>query len=276
MIAYPLLSQTGRLGNQLWEVAATYGLAMTARTEPRFPTWDYMQYFMVPHQWFGDMEDCVDALTLVPHLDPRAAPYLQDYALFANVAPAVRAMLRPSATAARLLRPIIEASLALLPKPLISVHVRRGDNVTHPPGFHPLRSPEYYTDAAKMLPTDGSIIVFSDDPDWCRENIESALQRDVAFFYEGVARPREYVDRLLYENAPVLDWIDVQLMAMCDHHILSNSSYAWWGAFLSENRSPIYPSNTFGYHVTPYTDASLMFPSTWRQIFDRTMEGVQC
>lgn len=275
MISYSLLSQTGRLGNQLWEVAATYGRARAAETEPRFPAWDYMDYFAVPPHWFGDMEGCVDVLTLVPHLDPRARAYLQDYALFANVAHEVRELLRPSTTAQDILQPIVDAHLAPLPKPLISVHVRRGDNVTHPPGYHPLRSPEYYNDAAKLLPS-GSVVVFSDDPDWCRENIESALGRDVAFFYEGVARPREYADRLAYENAPVLDWIDVQLMALCDHHILSNSSYAWWGAFLSDDPSPIYPSNTFGYHVTPYTDASLMFPGTWRQIWDQTMGGVQC
>lgn len=276
MIAYPLLSQTGRLGNQLWEVAATYGMAMTANTEPRFPSWDYMGFYNVPKRWFGDMTDCVDALTLVPHLDPRAAPYLQDYGLFRHVADNVHILLQPSPLANDMLRLIWDHGFAYLPRPLISVHVRRGDNVTHPPGYHPLRSPEYYRDAAQLLPAEGSVVVFSDDPEWCRDNIASTLQRDVAVFYEGVSRPREYVDRQRYIDAPVLDWIDIALMARCDHHILSNSSYAWWGAFLSDDPAPIYPSNTFGYHVTPYTDASLMFPKTWRKVFDATLGGVQC
>jgi hypothetical protein len=159
---------------------------------------------------------------------------------------------------------------------IVSVHIRRGDNVTHPEGYHPLRSWDYYRDALAALDiAEGNeIVVFSDDPDWCEQNFEKETGCEPAIFYRGTARPREYVDRIKYDTAPVLDWIDLQLMARCQYHIISNSTYAWWGAFLSEDESPIYPSNWFGYQIRDWTDASLMFPESWQQVEDPTQGGV--
>lgn len=273
MITFPHLSQAGRLGNQLWEIASTFGMASAAHTEPRFPAWDYQPFFCAPPEWFtGCPPGEPDAMTLVPHLDHRAAVYLQDYALFRAVENDVRLFFEPSAAATEILSDIWERQFAELPRPLVSVHVRRGDNVTHPLGYHPLRSMQYFREALEQRP-DGSVIVFSDDYAWCQASFEAETGREVALFFEGVGRPREYVDRHLYDNAPVLDWIDLQLMAACDHHILSNSSYAWWGAFLSQDQMPIYPSHWFGALVTPYTDASLMFPPHWIELPDATQGG---
>ena len=269
MIAYPSLSQTGRLGNQLWEVASTYGLASARGDVPSFPVWDYQEFFSCPDEWF--VTPCVGELAtdLVPHLDPRSRAYLQDFNLFKDVQGEVRNFLRPSLKADEILA---SYGLGRFNK-RISVHIRRGDNVTHPQGYHPLRSWDYYRSALDLVDPDGSIIVFSDDPSWCEEHFERETGRKpVQFFEAGGPRPREYVDRLEYENAPVLDWIDLQLMAECDEHILSNSTYAWWGAFLSANMSPIYPSNWFGWRL-PYIDASLMFPEGWREVNDPTMEA---
>lgn len=274
MITFPQLAHAGRLGNQLWEIASTFGMASVARTEPRFPAWDYQPYFNVPPEWFTGcmVPGAVEARSLVPHLDERASVYLQDYGLFRHVEHEVRLAFEPSDAATAILSDIWERQFAELERPLISVHVRRGDNVTHPPGYHPLRSMQYFRDALDRHP-DGSIIVFSDDYAWCRANFEAETHRDVALFYEGVARPREYVDRYLYDSAPILDWIDIQLMAACDHHILSNSSYAWWGAFLSQDQMPIYPSHWFGSLVKEFTDSSLMFPPHWIELPDATQGG---
>lgn len=270
-LVYGDLSRTGRLGNQLWEIASTIGLAVASDMDPRFPKWDYQRFFSLPDEFFVDEPVGVPATSKAQHLDERARAYLQDYGLFADVVGDVREFFKPSVEAARILDVAWDEFGDL--KDPISVHVRRGDNVTHPQGYHPLRSMEYYA-AGLALAGDGDVIIFSDDPEWCREHFEAETGRKVAHYYEGVARPREYADRVAYETAPVLDWIDLQLMARCERHVISNSTYAWWGAFLSPDPAPMYPSNWFGWRVSPWTDSSLMFPGSWIEIHDPTQGGI--
>jgi len=220
-----------------------------------------------------------DATNFVPHMDERAKAYLQDYSLFSKYEDVVKQIFRPSQSASQDLEDIwsdehLGGPYRDTERPLLAVHVRRGDNVTHPLGYHPLRSWDYYRAALEESSSEADIVVFSDDPTWCEKNFEKETGRRPYLFYHGVDRPREYVDRQKYIDAPVLDWIDLQLMARCDEHIISNSTYAWWGAFLSNNPSPIYPSNWFGKHIRDWTDASLMFPPSWREVHDPTLGGV--
>lgn len=276
MITYPNLSRSGRIGNQLWQVAATIGIAASRGDKASFPRWDYQPYFNVPWDLFGG-EDGTDASDCVPYMDERARPYLQDYRLIRDVEPLVRAYFQPSVLAETILH--THDWYRQLPRPRTVLHVRRGDNVTHPLGFHPLRTIGYYLRGLAELPDTSSIVVFSDDIAWCRQELPRVLKRDwdpqrLHFFDAGVARPREYVDRQRYESAPVLDWVDLCLMAEAEHHVISNSTYSWWGAFLSDDPAPIYPSNWFGWRVSAYTDASLMFPTNWREVYDETQGGV--
>jgi hypothetical protein len=272
-VTFPALSQAGRLGNQLWQVAATLGLAHDRSEDVSFPPWDYQPFFSAPAEWFTGRAG-TDATTLVPYMDPRARPYLQDYRLFERVADEVRQYLSPSELARKELGNARFDWYRELPRPRVALHVRRGDNVTHPPGYHPLRSIEYYRRSLESVEA-ASVVVFSDDISWCRANLTNALGVELDYF-RGVARPREYADRLAYETAPILDWVDLFLMAEAELHVLSNSTYAWWGAFLSDDPSPIYPSNWFGWRIAEYTDASLMFPPAWREVHDDTQGGVRC
>lgn len=271
-ITYSSLSQAGRLGNQLWQIAATLGIAAARNENVSFPPWDYEPYFSVPSGLFDD-KGGVEATEFCQHLDPRARPYMQDWRLIREVDPIVRQYFRPSGMATAMLGDQRFDWYRELPKPRVALHIRRGDNVTHPLGYHPLRSIEYYQKALGELPEAESVVVFSDDISWCRANLANALERELHYF-EGVARPREYVDRQRYLDSPILDWIDVQLMAEAELHVISNSTYAWWGAYLSENPSPIYPANWFGWRISSYTDASIMFPPRWRQFPDPTQGGV--
>jgi hypothetical protein len=272
-ITFSALSQAGRLGNQLWQIAATLGIAQTRNENVSFPPWDYEPYFNVPHALFND-KGGTDVTTFVDHLDPRARPYLQDYRLIRDVEHIVRQYFTPSPQAAEILNAPTFDWYRSLPSPKTALHVRRGDNVTHPPGYHPLRSIEYYRTALSEIPDTASVVVFSDDIDWCMANLWSVLDVEHVRFFRGEPRPREYVDRQRYLDAPILDWVDLFLMAEADHHIISNSTYAWWGAFLSDDPAPIYPSNWFGWRLNSYTDASLMFPPGWRMVHDATQGGL--
>jgi hypothetical protein len=265
-IRYGALGQAGRLGNQLWEIASTIGIAAKQGRMASFPPWEYQMYFSIPEEFFHD-EPGQDATQFAEHLDPRAQPYLQDYGLWKDHAALIREFFSPSQ---RALERLFDEDLTWFwhMGEKISLHVRRGDNVTHPPGFHPLRSLDYYQAATATLP-ELPVVVFSDDIPWCQEHLPAALDREL-HYYEGVTRPREYLDRQKYLDSPVLDWIDLFLMRACDHHVISNSTYAWWGAFLSGDPAPIYPSNWFGRKISSYTDASLMFPPHWRELPDPT------
>lgn len=271
-IIFPSLSKAGRLGNQLFQVASTIGIAERQRDEPRFPEWDYRPYFCMPDRYFG-AQIGIDATKFVPHIDERAQVYLQDYNLFAHMKNEIRCFFEPSELAWGIMMQDENRWVLELPQPVTVLHVRRGDNVTHPQGYHPLRSMDYYERALER--TQGSVLVLSDDIPWCRTNVPSIVGNRDLCFYAGTARPREYADRIAYEHSPAMDWLDVQLGAsVAQNVIMSNSTYSWWIGFLANPSVTVfYPTNWYGRHLR-YVDASLMFPPEWVELDDPTQGGI--
>jgi hypothetical protein len=100
----------------------------------------------------------------------------------------------------------------------VGMHVRRGDYASHDV-FEHLDARYYARAAATIAGAVGEIriFVFSDDPGWCAE--ELALEHLTTI-----------VDRPL---PPERHWEDLALMTRCRHHVIANSSYGWWGAWLS-------------------------------------------
>lgn len=105
----------------------------------------------------------------------------------------------------------------------VSLHVRRGDYVNIDPDsfyqFGGVATKEYYKNAiAKLTKTiDGcTFFIFSNDIRWCREEFKGLN----AF----------YVDC----NTGKDSWRDMYLMTLCKHHIIANSTFSWWGAWLAE------------------------------------------
>jgi len=108
----------------------------------------------------------------------------------------------------------------------VSVHVRRGDNVWNPAStrFHGVLPLEYYRSATELIRSSVSephFFVFSDDPEWCRANLQ-------------LPGPVTVVDHN-QDNAGD----DLRLMALCRHHVVANSTYSWWGAWLSRREDKI-------------------------------------
>jgi hypothetical protein len=103
---------------------------------------------------------------------------------------------------------------------LISLHVRRGDYVNISStdcigsNYHD-RAMDWFRQRHENL----SFCVFSDDIPWCRERFKGA-----EFLFADL--PAAASDPLH----------DLRLMAACQHHIIVNSSYSWWGAWM--NPSP--------------------------------------
>lgn len=105
----------------------------------------------------------------------------------------------------------------------VSLHIRRGDYVAskvtnHYHGTSPL---DYYYAAIKQLVAavpNPTFYVFSDDPEWCKANLK-------------LDYPTVFVDH----NPPDKGYEDMRLMSLCQHHIIANSSFSWWGAWLGIN-----------------------------------------
>lgn len=102
----------------------------------------------------------------------------------------------------------------------ISLHIRRGDylkpNLQNRFYVLPI---EYYKKGLEYLgqhTTSPKIFVFSDEPQWVMENIEWPF-------------PAEIVSH----NGPDRDYEDLWLMTHCRYHIIANSTFSWWGAWLS-------------------------------------------
>jgi hypothetical protein len=108
----------------------------------------------------------------------------------------------------------------------VSLHVRRGDYL-HKQNRHPAQKMSYYTTALEHFEEADNILIFSDDIDWCKENF-------IGDQFKFITDEKDYMD--------------LWLMSLCDHNIIANSSFSWWGAWLNQNidKKVIAPSNWFG------------------------------
>jgi hypothetical protein len=135
----------------------------------------------------------------------------------------------------------------------VSVHIRRGDYVTNPVirEAHGACSSDYYQNAIQIiarLVTNPHFFIFSDDMEWSRSNIR--LNYPATFVsHNGVERDHE----------------DLRLMSQCKHHIIANSSFSWWGAWLAENpyKIVIAPTNWFNDRSRDSRD---IVPEGWTRI----------
>ena len=128
--------------------------------------------------------------------------YMQDLAYLDPIADKAREWLKPSAKAQAVLdRHVVE----LRPEDSAAVHVRRGDYAVEWGGQAMLPAEWYLYNWPA-----GRVLVFSDEPEWCRRHL-----------------PGEVVH--------LQDWVDLMLMSMCRQLTISNSTFAWWAAWLSGN-----------------------------------------
>lgn len=137
----------------------------------------------------------------------------------------------------------------------VSVHIRRGDYVTNSSVFNYLGvcSLEYYHKAVDCMAkkiSDPHFYIFSDDPAWVKQNLV-------------INYPHTYVTL----NQGIKDFSDLWLMSLCPHHIIANSSFSWWGAWLGTNVSKITiaPSR---WANTPSRDVCDIIPDGWITIED--------
>ncbi len=134
----------------------------------------------------------------------------------------------------------------------VAVHVRRGDYVTNPnaAAMHGVLSGDYYANALDLMAERGFTrrVWFSDDPEWVRDNLAN----------DG--------DVICPVDATVSDGGEIALMASCRAQIIANSSFSWWGGWLSADAgsaSVIAPASWF---ADGHSDAADLIPPEWTQV----------
>lgn len=131
----------------------------------------------------------------------------------------------------------------------VSLHVRRGDYVSNPRtgATHGVCSLDYYRAAIRHVAErvrQPHFFVFSDDIVWAQANLK--------FDFQCV-----YVQH----NRGAESYNDMRLMSLCRHHIIANSSFSWWGAWLnpSSEKIVVAPKKWFANEM----DVRDLFPAGW-------------
>jgi len=157
-------------------------------------------------------------------------------------------------------RGVLEGKKAALSReissvPSVCLNVRRGDRVqfSHLNHLNDVVSADYYRKAVSIVKQkagrDIKIYIFSDEIDWCRKNFTFDV-------------PHVFVD---YEYAGTRFMDYLHLMSMCKYFIIPNSTFAWWGAWLSTypNKMVIIPDRWNGDFAV---DARDIAPLSWVRI----------
>jgi hypothetical protein len=134
----------------------------------------------------------------------------------------------------------------------ISLHVRRGDyaNIKHINDVHGTTPISYYNDAIEFLVSKISnpiFYIFSDDIEWAKKNL---VIKNEKFFVD-------------FNNSKT-NYEDLRLMSSCKHHVIANSTFSWWGAWLNDSKSKIViaPKNWFN-DVTLNNQTVNLIPTEW-------------
>jgi len=266
MLTYAALGNEGRLGNQLWQIASTLGIANRVGQPVSFPSWEYRPYFSVPDRLFtGPVgNDVVPYATMIP---PQHRPYLQHLSLWEDIQKDVRVFFSPSEKAIE--EVTRRYSRYLDPDDhFTSVHVRRTDAVAKQEWFK-VPNLDYFLPAMELAAADANgfttFLVFSDDIEWCHENFpEKVSGCDIEFVTEVLPEPgRNHRGDPLGNST---DWMEMFVMSACDGHVTSNSTFSWWAAWLSTDPSPITPAVLYGPRYINEIDLNNFLPPEWRRL----------
>jgi hypothetical protein len=179
-----------------------------------------LRYFPFDAPLYGedDAQGCWDARisTLRPPMVLRG--YFQSERYFSNIAPALRAELVPLRTPGQTFLQL-ECAIRNAGAASVSVHVRRGDYASDPTvmAVHGLLGPDYYGAALALLRAHvpaPHLFVFTDDPPAAAALLPAGM-------------PAKMVS-----GRGLSDVDELALMSTCRHHVIANSSYSWWGAWL--------------------------------------------
>ena len=232
----------GGLGNYMFQIAAAYAISLRDQKKficetydvqsPQKPLHHYKTNLFskiefteenIPHTPFGEQKF---SYTEIPTIEEnlRLYGYFQSEKYFQKYRSEILDLFD---TDEETKDKINQKYSSVLNKNPTSLHVRRGDYVWLS-DYHYNQGVDYYKSATDIIGKEKQYLIFSDDIQWCKENLD---------FIENKI--------FITDNT---DYEDLYLMSLCENNIIANSSFSWWGAWLNknENKKVISPKNWFG------------------------------
>lgn len=258
----------GGLGNQLFQYAAGRFLAHTLNTELKmdismFATYTLHKYCLQHFQIKATVADFSDLKKMryqyAEHgfqFDPQVATlpndtiisgYWQSERYFSAMESILREELQiisaPSLPNVKLAERIKSVNA-------VSLHIRRGDYATNPTTFdyHGICDLNYYAQCINEMVkhvAEPQFFVFSDDPQWVADHLK-------------IGFPTTFVT----ENNADTNFEDLRLMSLCQHHIIANSTFSWWGAWLNPSKRKIVMAPKKWFNQAPSNTKDLL-PEGW-------------
>lgn len=266
MIGFNYLGKMGQLGNQMFQYAAIRGIAQNCKHKFTIPNhneklkdslgnilkielFDVFDIqpdqigFIITDKVVSETNFDFDEILFMECPDEVSiSGYFQSEKYFKNIADDIKnefTFKKEYYDLCETIKPIMKNPIAL--------HIRRGDFLINS-GNHYNLSLNYYENALKQFDSDRQVIIFSDDCEWCKSQ---------ELFVN---------DRFLVSETNN-SYIDLCLMTMCSDYIIANSTFSWWGAWLSQNlnKTVIYPNKWFGPNNLNKSTKDL-FPQEWRMV----------
>jgi hypothetical protein len=275
MITYNKIGHFGRLGNQMFQFAATVGIARKANQGFAFPkentevpsVEDFKDgvrrevYFDLP-KYFPNVERTLQPLEQIQTYHVAQEPYFhfcpdlftvpdqtnlmgyfQTEKYFEHCSDLILGFFQFDKD----IKKQAENNFPSFPVKLeyVSIHLRRGDYAGLQQ-FHPVMDADYYFDAmTQFMDGDYCFLIFSDDIQYAKELFG---EQENIVYIEG--------------NDPA---VDMCMMTMCDHNVIANSSFSWWGAWLNDNtnKKVIAPKRWFGPAYKGVHDTKDLYPQSW-------------
>jgi len=146
-----------------------------------------------------------------------------------------------------------EVAARVLHTQSVSIHVRRADYVADAATYHThgTCSRDYYDQCVCLIAErvkDPHFFVFADDFAWARKNLQ-------------FKHPTTFVTH----NGAARDYEDLRLISTCKHHIIANSSFSWWGAWLNNNPAKIVFA-PLRWLNDPRYDTRDLLPESWIRV----------
>ena len=240
MISFNRLGYKGRLGNQMFQYAATLGIARKIGTSAScnighdlctigkcfqlgsvndsIILFDKMRTYKEPKFNFNEE---------VFHFDPNSCVdldgYFQTERYFKHIDGEIRKNFKFKEDIEHEASDVFQI-LGIEPSNTVSLHIRRGDYVAIQ-NHHPLQTIEYYMNGLDILNAkrEMDVLVISDDIHWCIQNLKGSK----------------------YKYCTSSPFVDMCVMSKCSGHVIANSSFSWWAAWLSGNPT-VAPKTWFG------------------------------
>ena len=268
MLAFNHLGRLGRLGNQMFQYASLRGIASNRGYDFCVPNhsqvvkdpygfdlkieifYPFKMSYVLPHniklldRGYAPVAEerhfhfdeilfnmCPDEITL--------AGFFQSEKYFAHIADEIRV---DFSFKDEILEPCKEMMGSV--GEAISLHIRRTDYLQNP--NHTSLSLDYYQKSLSEFDDSLPVLVFTDDAEWC--NAQELFSEDRFMISESGDH-----------------YVDLCLMSLCKHHIIANSSFSWWGAWLSGSDNVVAPIQWFG-EGNQDKDTKDLIPERWTRI----------